>query len=121
MSAVLKETPSNISALFARMAVKAPSLRETTAPQRAEKIRRRFKAIIDSRDAILAAGKKELRLVDLDIDAQLLMVKSEADHIARNLSKWMARQAVDGTLMSVGKKCYIQYEPKGVVLHVSTW
>jgi aldehyde dehydrogenase (NAD+) len=121
MNAILKESPSDISALFARLAAKAPALRETTAAQRADKIRRLFKAIMDARPAILAAGKKELRLVDLDIDAQLLMVKSEADFIARNLSKWMQRQEVDGTLMSVGKKCYIQYEPKGVVLHVSTW
>ena len=23
--------------------------------------------------------------------------------------------------MTVGKTCYIQYEPKGVVLHLATW
>ena len=121
MNAVLKESPSNIAALFARMAAKAPALAETTVEQRVEKIGRLLKAILDARPAILAAGKKELRLVDLDIDAQLLMVKSEADFVMRNLKDWVKPQPVQGTLMSVGKKCYVHYEPKGVVLHVSTW
>lgn len=121
MNAVLKENPSTIAALYGRLAIRAQSLVDTTAEQRVEKIRKLLKAIMDARPAILEAGKKELRLVDLDIDAQLLMVKSEADFIMRNLASWMAPQQVDGTLMSLGKKCYVHYEPKGVVLHVSTW
>ncbi len=121
MNAVLKEPNTSISSLFARLAAKAPALRETTAEQRVEKLKKLLKATLDARPAILAAGKKELRLVDLDIDAQLLMVKSECDFICRNLAKWMERETVQGTLMTVGKKCYVQYEPKGVVLNLATW
>src|SRR5262249_8800866 len=85
------------------------------------KIQRLFKATMDARAAILEAGRKELRLVDTDIDAQLLMVKSEAEFICRNLAAWMQPENLPGTLMTVGKKCYVRYDPKGPVLHVSPW
>ncbi|HUP91557.1 MAG TPA: aldehyde dehydrogenase family protein [Solimonas sp.] len=121
MNAVLKESPDDISALFQRLAAKSHELRGTTAAQRADKLRKLLKATLDARPLIIAAAKKELRLVDLDIDAQLLMVKSEAEFAAKHLASWMAPESIQGTLMSVGKKCYVQYEPKGVVLNLATW
>lgn len=107
--------------LFDRLAAKAPSLVTTTAEERAEKIRRLLKAVMDARPKILAAGREELRLQDTDIDAQLLMVKGEAEFMARNVHQWMGRHPVKGSLMSLGKKGYVQYEPKGVVLNLATW
>ena len=120
MNAVLKPS-TDISALFQRMAAHAPAMAATTAAQRVERIRKLLKATLDARPKIVEAGHKELRLCDLDIDGQLLMVKTEAEFIARNLGKWMQPQPIDGSLMTVGKKSYVRYEPKGVVLHVSTW
>lgn len=107
--------------LFDRLALKAHELVTTTAEQRAEKIRRLLKAVMEARPQILEAGRKELRLQDMDIDMQLLMVKTEAEFVARNLGKWMGRHPVKGSLMSLGKKSYVQYEPKGVVLNLATW
>ena len=120
MNAVLKEANPH-AALFDRMLLKSHALRQTTAAERAAKLRRLLKAILDARPAILEAGYKELRVSPTDIDAQLLMVKGEAEFIARHLETWMAPQPVPGSLMTLGKKSYVQYEPKGVVLHLSTW
>ena len=120
-AAVLKESPTGIATLFQRLAAKAPAIAETTAEQRADKIRRLLKATLEARPAILAAAKKELKLHDIDVDAQLLMVKSEAEFAASHLKSWMAREKIQGTLMTVGKACYVQYEPKGVVLNIATW
>lgn len=121
MSAVLKDAGAGIAGVFQRLADRAPQVRETTAAQRADKIRRLLKATLEARPAIIAAAKQELRLVDLDVDAQLLMVKSEAEFICRHLEQWMAPEHVAPTLMTVGKKCYVRYEPKGVVLNLATW
>jgi aldehyde dehydrogenase (NAD+) len=121
MNAQLKPSVSALSAIFASLAAKAPEIAQTTAMERAEKLRRLSAAVTKARPAILEAGRKELRLSDTDIDAQLLMVKSEAEFIARNLKSWMGRHDVQGTLMTLGKKCYVQYEPKGVVLNLATW
>jgi len=120
MNAVLKEA-NTYGELFDRQKIKSHELALTTAAQRADKIRALLKAILDARPAILEAGYKELRLNPTDLDAQLLMVKGEAEFIARHLESWMADQPIQGTLMTLGKKSYVRYEPKGMVLHVSTW
>lgn len=121
MSAVLKEAAPDIAGLFQRLAARAPQVAATTAAQRAGKIRQLLKATLEARPAIVAAAKQELRLVETDVDAQLLMVKSEAEFICRHLERWMQPEAVEPTLMTVGKKCYVRYEPKGVVLNLATW
>jgi aldehyde dehydrogenase (NAD+) len=120
MSAVMKET-SDIASLFQKAATHAPVYAQSTAEERIDRINRLYKAIMAARPAILAAGRKELRVHDLDLDGQLLMVKAEAEFIAKNLKKWMLPEPVQGSLMTVGKRCYIQYQPKGVILHLSTW
>jgi aldehyde dehydrogenase (NAD+) len=125
MNAVLKPaedtTADQIRMVFDRVAARAPALVDTTAQQRVDKIRSLLKATLDARDAIIAAGHKELRLCETDIDAQLLMIKAEAEFICKHLARWMQPQKVQGSLMTLGKKSYIQYQPKGVVIHVSTW
>ncbi len=113
--------PQDLRTLFDRLAANARAVGQTTAAQRAEKILRLAKAMMDARPAILAAGRTELRLSDTDIDAQLLMVKTEAEFVARNLKHWVGRHDVKGTLMTLGKKSYVQYEAKGVVLNLATW
>ncbi len=117
---MLKEV-STLRYQFEKLAAKAPAIAGTSAEQRAEKLRRLLKATLAARPAILEAARKELRLSDTDIDAQLLMVKSEAEFIAKHLKSWMVREDVQGTLMTLGKRCYVQYEPKGVVLNLATW
>ncbi|EIT67790.1 MULTISPECIES: aldehyde dehydrogenase family protein [Hydrocarboniphaga] len=116
-----KATDTELGALFARLKAKAPLLARSPAAVRADKLRKLAKAVLDARPAILEAGRKELRLCDTDIDAQLLMVTAEAEFIARNLEAWMQRQDVQGTIMTLGKRCYVQYEAKGVVLNLATW
>ncbi|MES0872887.1 aldehyde dehydrogenase family protein [Sinimarinibacterium thermocellulolyticum] len=120
MNAVLKES-NPYADLFDRQLEKSRELALTTAAQRTDKIRRLLKAILDARPAILEAAYKELRLAPTDVDAQLLMIKTEAEFIVRHLERWMAPQPVQGSLMTLGKVSYVRYEPKGTVLHISTW
>lgn len=120
MNAVLKES-NRFRPLFDRLQARSHELALTSAEQRADKIRKLLKATLDARPAILEAARKELRVNETDVDAQFLMIKAEAEFIARNLASWMAPQPVQGSLMTLGKKSYVRYEPKGVVLHLSTW
>ncbi|MBI2384275.1 MAG: aldehyde dehydrogenase family protein [Gammaproteobacteria bacterium] len=110
-----------VRALFARVAARAPALRQTVAEQRAAKLQKLVDAVFAHKAAIYAAVRKELHLCDTDIDAQLMMVKFEAEFIVKNLKDWMRRRPVPGSIMSLGKTSYVQYEPKGVVLNLATW
>jgi aldehyde dehydrogenase (NAD+) len=120
MNAVLKPS-TDVQSIFDRVAAHAPSLIETTAEQRIAGLQKLLKVTLDSRPAIHAAANKELGLCTTDIDAQLLMVKAEIEFVTKHLKKWMRRAPVMGSLMTLGKKSYIQYEPKGVVLNLATW
>lgn len=121
MNAVLRPTTADIPALFQRLAARAPALAQTTAAQRADRIRRLLQATLAARPAIIAAVRKELRCHDNDIDGQLLMLKAEAECAIRNVAEWMKPEPVAPSLMTIGKRSWIRYEPKGLVLHVSTW
>jgi len=121
MNAVLKQDTASVAALFQRLAAKAPEVAQTTAEQRADKIRRLLAATLEARPAIIAAVQKELRVHPIDIDGQLLMVKTEAEFACRNLAQWMKPEPIQPSMMTLGKKSYIRYEPKGVVLNLATW
>lgn len=120
MNAVLKQATS-VPELFERLAARAPEIAQTMAAQRADKLRRLLAATLASRQAIIAAVRKELRVHPIDIDGQLLMVKTEAEFAIRNLEQWMQPEPIQPSLMTLGKKSYIRYEPKGVVLNLATW
>lgn len=120
MNAVLKPDTS-IQTLFDRVAARAVHLVETTAEQRVAKLQRLLRATLEARPAIHAAANKELGLCTTDIDAQLLMVKAEIEFVTKHLKQWMKPAPVKGSLMTLGKKSYIQYQPKGVVLNLATW
>ena len=120
MNAVLKESGS-IAVRFQRMAAKAPELAQSTATQRADKIDRLLQEILAARPAIIEAVRKELRCHDNDIDGQLVMIKAEAECAIRYVADWMKPEVVAPSMMTLGKHSYVRYEPKGLVLHVSTW
>ena len=120
MNAVLQES-SDIQSHFERMAAAAPQLALTDANVRIEKLNKLLQVVLANRDQIIAAGQKELRVHETDIDGQLLMIKAEIEFMCKHLARWMAPQPVDGSLMTLGKKSYVHHEPKGMVLHVSTW
>jgi aldehyde dehydrogenase (NAD+) len=111
----------DIRASFDRIAARAPLMIETTAEQRVEKLKKLLKATLDARPAIQEAVRKELGLCDTDIDAQLLMIKGEIEFYIKHLKSWMKPKPVKGSLMTLGKKSYVQFEPKGTVLNLATW
>jgi len=112
---------SGVRATFDRVAALAPALAQTTAEQRIEKVQRLVNAMLTHKEEIYAAVRLERGLAPIDTDGELLMVKFEADFITANLKNWMPDKPVDPSLMTLGKQCYVHYEPKGVVLHLATW
>lgn len=111
----------DITARFAALKAGNAALRQTDATQRAAKIQRLLAATLARKDEIRRVVREELGCAQADIDAQLLMIKTEAEFICRHLSRWMLPQKIQGSIMSLGKASYVQYEPKGTVLVLGTW
>ncbi|MCR9091895.1 MAG: aldehyde dehydrogenase family protein, partial [Proteobacteria bacterium] len=112
---------SQVQPAFAALAARAPSLALESAETRIARLQRLLKETMAARDAIYEAAHAELGLCNTDIDQQLLMVKGEIEYACKHLAEWMKAEPVKGSLMTLGKKSYIRYEPKGVVLTLGTW
>lgn len=122
MNAAL-ETPPHpaVADAFRRISVLAPVTAQSTAAQRVEKVQRLWKTVLKYRQKIYETGRLERGLSPPDMDGELVMLKFEADFIARHLADWMTPKPAPNSLMTLGKKCYVRYEPKGRVLVLPSW
>lgn len=110
-----------IEQAFERLAARAPELARRGPEQRAQRIQALMDAVMGAREAIYAAAAKELACSQHDVNGQLLIVKADVDFAIKNIADWMAPERVPNSMMMIGKKAWIQYEPKGVILNLSTW
>lgn len=95
---------------------------QTSARERREKLKRLKEALFryqqDFRDAMYADFRKHQVEVDL---TELFTTKDEINFAIRNLSRWMEPVPVGKSLLIMGSRSYIQYEPKGLGLILSSW
>lgn len=106
---------------FALLRSGSRTLAAANAAQRAQRLRAVLAAVLTNKQRFYDAAHAELKACDLDVAAQLVMVKSEIDFAVKHLARWMKPQRVRNSAATLGKKCYILHEPKGVVLNLSTW
>ncbi|MBS0378906.1 MAG: aldehyde dehydrogenase family protein [Proteobacteria bacterium] len=111
----------DIKARFEALRNGSRTLAQASGAQRAERLRSMLAAVLKNKQRFYDAAHTEMKACDLDVAAQLVMVKSEIDFVARRVGAWMKPRRVRNSAATLGKKCYILYEPKGVVLNLSTW
>ncbi len=104
--------------VFTQLRARSAQIARSTARERAEKIGRLYQAVYDLRGAIGRAGDEEL---GMDGRLALLPLKAEALHARERLAGWMTRTEVEQVPSLLGRRAYVHYEPKGVVLHLATW
>ena len=122
MSAIRDTVPvSEARAAFELLAAKAPALARTSAEERTAKLKKLIDATLAAQDKFCEAVRLELKTCDADVVAQLLIVKFEAEYAIKHLKSWMTRRKLKNSVMMLGKTAYVQYEPKGVMLNLSTW
>ena len=105
-------------AVFDRLNALTPALARTTAAERAAKLRALYQAVYDLRAEIGQAGLDEL---GMDGKLHLIPLKGEIDFFCERLESWMGNEEVEDVPALQGRKAYVHWEPKGVVLHLSTW
>ena len=112
---------SDISKGFAALQAATPRLRNTTAAERVAKMQALWDGMVARKDDIFAAGNAERGTHNLDVAAELVMIKGELDFISKNLGKWMKAERVKNSLATMGKKCEIRRQSKGVVLNMAAY
>ena len=111
----------NISERFQALRANVPVLALGNARSRAQKIRQMIAAVLANKQRFYDAAHAELGAGDLDVAAQLVMLRSEGDYAIKNVARWMRPRRIRNSAATLGKKCYIHCEPKGIVLNLSTW
>ncbi|WP_299944572.1 aldehyde dehydrogenase family protein [uncultured Microbulbifer sp.] len=111
----------SISSIFIAQQDNHTALRACSAEQRIRQLQALGIELIKRKKDICRAQNKELKTCEMDTEAQLMMLKIELEFISKNLAKWMKPRKVKNSQATMGKKCYIQYEPKGSMLNISTW
>ena len=80
---------SDIASQFKTLQDAAPRMRLTTAKERADRLRSIWDALLERKDDIFKSGQEERRTNDVDVAAELVMIKGELDFTIKNLEKWM--------------------------------
>lgn len=111
----------DVKARFADLRKGARTLAMSTGAQRAERLKGMLSAVLANKQRFYDAAHTEMKACDLDVAAQLVMVKGEVDFVAKRVTKWMKPRKIRNSAATLGKKCYILHEPKGIVLNLSTW
>ena len=112
---------SDIASQFKALQDAAPRMRQTTAKERADRLRSVWNALLERKEDIFKSGYEERRTNDVDVAAELVMIKGELDFTIKNIEKWMRPVRVKNSLATMGKRCEINYQSKGVVLNISAY
>ena len=117
----MPQAKSEIKASFEALQAGTSRLRNTTASQRVARMTALWAAMVDRKEDLFKAAHQERGTHDLDMAAELVMIKSELDFFAKNLAKWMRPEKIKNSLATMGKRCEIRRQSKGVVLNMAAY
>lgn len=104
--------------VFERMTKSAKTWSRSSAAERLERVQALQDALYEHRAEIGAIGLAE---TGLDGRASLVPLKPFIADLEANLARWMEPVEVAGGPALPGRRGFVRYQPKGVVLHLSTW
>jgi aldehyde dehydrogenase (NAD+) len=112
----------NARAVFDSHETTALKLRRSTADERRAKLSKLLGAILDRKDAILDAARKDLGKHATETNlTEVLPLVSELKHSRSHLKRWMKPHRVGATLATLGTTSRILYQPRGRCLVISPW
>lgn len=110
----VNHTTSRMAQIFALQAATALRLRQSTWRERVAKISQLRDAVIAHTEDWYRAAHADFGKPPGEVDlAEILPVCLEANDAIRHLKKWMKPQRVRPTLLTLGTRSHVQYQPKG--------
>ena len=114
MTVAAQDTTTRLQEVFARQAATAQRLRQSSWQERVAKIRQLRDAVIAHTEDWYRAAHADFGKPPGEVDlAEILPVCVEANDAIRNLKKWMKPRRVRPTLLTLGTRSHVQYQPKG--------
>jgi len=108
--------------LFESHARRALMLRASTFAERRRKLTDLLAAILERKDAILAAAHRDLGKHPTETNiTEVLPLVGEVKHAIANLKRWMKPHRISPTIAALGTQSRVVYQPKGRCLIISPW
>jgi aldehyde dehydrogenase (NAD+) len=112
----------DILRIFAAQQAHRPVMARTTAKERIARLQKLSDCMIRRKPEIEAAMWADFRKGPTEVTvSEMSPVLAEIRHVKRHLVGWMRDKQVDTPITSFGASTWIQYQPKGVCLLLSTW
>ena len=103
-----------LETLFAAQATTALRLRQSSWQERTAKIRQLREAVLARTEDWYSAAQADFGKPPGEVDlAEILPVCLEANDAIRHLKRWMKPRCVRPTLLTLGTRSHVQYQPKG--------
>jgi aldehyde dehydrogenase (NAD+) len=113
---------ASIARLFESHAATALRLRQSTSAERRLKLAKLLGAILDRKDVILDAARRDLSKHPVETNlTEVLPLVGEVKHAIANVRRWMKPQRISPTLATLGTTSRVIYQPKGRCLLISPW
>lgn len=118
----LSEIQNEIDRIFNLQMKNKWRMRESTAKERIEKLRRLLNCIIKNKEEISKAMYMDFKKPEEEVLlTEIYPVTSEIKHTIKHLQGWMKDKKIIAPLCHFGAKCRIRREPRGVSLIMSPW
>ncbi|RSD28253.1 aldehyde dehydrogenase family protein [Mesobacillus subterraneus] len=121
--AEIEETPLHEVPLFYQQGRKAfIGWSGLSIAERLQYFKKLKQLMVDEMDEIARIVSEDTgKVLTEAIVADIMPTLDAMDHIIRHASKILSRQKVKTPLLLIGKKSFIEYMPRGVVLVISPW
>lgn len=97
-------------------------LRSSTVSERIAKLKRLRAVLLDYRETIVEAAARDFKRPPVEVDfTELMPVIMEISDCCRRLGKWMKPRRVRPSLMMLGTRAWVRYEPRGRCLIIAPW
>jgi len=121
-STIAETDRHEIERLFAAQKDTALALRQSTAGQRIDKLKRLRALMFARREDIMAACHADFAKPSAEVEVtEILPVVEEAHHAMRKLKSWMKAERKRPTLLMLGTSAKVISEPRGRCLIISPW
>lgn len=111
-----------IQRIFAEQRAVALRLRGSTVDERIAKLRRLREVLLAHREAIVEAAARDFQRPPLEVDfTELMPVLMDISDYCRRLRKWLKPRRVRPSMMMLGTRAWVRYEPRGRCLIIAPW
>lgn len=113
---------ADIQRIFDAQRQTSLNLRSSTVEQRISKLKRLRSVLLDYREAIVEAAARDFKRPPVEVDfTELMPALMDISDYCRRLKKWLKPRRVAPSMMMLGTRAWVRYEPRGRCLIIAPW